>query len=50
MRLTDYHWWMETGAGQAARVAVGVIIFIGLALWDYDKNGPRATRGGKGGG
>ena len=44
MRLTDYHWWMETGAGQAARVAVGVIIFVGLALWDYDKNGPRATR------
>jgi hypothetical protein len=44
MRLTDYHWWMETGAGQIARVAVGVVIFVGLALWDYDKNGPRATR------
>ena len=44
MRLTDYHWWMETGAGQVARVAVGVVIFVGLALWDYDKNGPRATR------
>jgi hypothetical protein len=44
MHFTDYHWWMETGAGQVARVAVGVIIFVGLALWDYDKNGPRATR------
>jgi hypothetical protein len=44
MRWTDYHWWMETGAGQIARVAVGVVIFVGLALWDYDKHGPRATR------
>jgi hypothetical protein len=44
MRWVDVDWWMRTGAGQAARVAIGVLIFAGLALWDYDKHGRRATR------
>jgi hypothetical protein len=42
--VADADWWMRTNAGQAARIGIGVLIFLGLAVWDYRKHGPRATR------
>jgi hypothetical protein len=38
------HWLLHTSAGLFLRIAIGVGIFATLALLDYRRNGPAATR------
>ena len=44
MPMTFWTWLTQSGAGLAARIAIGVLIFAGLALHDYRRNRERATR------
>jgi len=37
-------WWTNTMAGLWTRIAVGVLIFLALAAWDYRRNRDQATR------
>lgn len=39
-----WRWWFQTDAGLVARVAIGALIFAGLALWDVWRHGRQATR------
>ena len=40
----SWDWWVNSDAGLAARVAIGVAIFIALAISDWRRHGDRATR------
>lgn len=37
-------WWLKTDAGLWARIGLGALIFLALALWDWRKRGRQATR------
>jgi hypothetical protein len=39
-----WNWWINSDAGLAARVAVGVAVLAALAAWDLHRHGRRATR------
>jgi heme/copper-type cytochrome/quinol oxidase subunit 2 len=37
-------WWTNSTAGLWTRIAIGVLIFLALAFWDYRRNRDQATR------
>jgi hypothetical protein len=39
-----WNWWINSDAGLAARVAVGVAVLAALAAWDLHRHGRQATR------
>ena len=41
---TTWDWWINSDAGLAARVAIGVAFFAALAAWDLYRNRARAAR------
>jgi hypothetical protein len=39
-----WNWWAYTDAGLASRIALGVLLLTGLAVWDIRRNGRSAQR------
>lgn len=39
-----WDWWLNSDAGLAARISIGLSIFLALAAWDLARRGRAATR------
>lgn len=44
MLALDWHWWLNSDGGLAARIGIGVTIFACLAAVDWRRNGREARR------